>query len=348
MQLGTLPRMSFLSSGPCWVRQKGTGGARLPFPVVELEDGSVAGDHDQAQARWVRHFSSLEDGGPTTPTALVSACRARQADRDLSDLSLDHKVVPTRALLEDCLRRSPTGRAQGNDQIPADLLHLQANSLSLPLFQVALKASFRLAEPIQWKGGSLFAIWKRKGSMSQCESFRGILVSSATGKAFHSALRRKAAPSLDVAAGSLQIGGRPGFPVQLANHTVRAFQSYCIQQGLSCAIVFLDLKEAFHRVARPLLVGGPLDDGHVAGILKTLHFPTDAFSRLQDYVRDAPIFGASGADPWLSGMLSEVLCDTWFTWERSTSLAQVRGGTRPGDNLADLLFSFLFLKYLPG
>ena len=327
--------------GPPKRHRRGTSA----LPVVELEDGSVAGDHAQAQARWVRHFSSLEDGGPTTPSALINACRARQADRDLSDLSLDHKVVPTRALLEDCLRRSPTGKAQGNDQIPADLLHLQANSLSLPLFQVALKASFRLAEPIQWKGGSLFVIWKRKGSMSQCESFRGILVSSATGKAFHSALRRKAAPSLDVAAGSLQIGGRPGFPVQLANHTVRAFQSYCIQQGLSCAIVFLDLKEAFHRVARPLLVGGPLDDGHVAG-MKTLHFPADAFSRLQDYVRDAPIFGASGADPWLSGMLSEVLCDTWFTWERSTSLAQVRGGTRPGDNLADLLFSFLFSEVL--
>eukprot|EP00439_Symbiodinium_sp_Y106_P062324 s592_g9.t1 len=45
-------------------------------------------------------------------------------------------------------------------------------------------------------------------------------------------------------------------------------------------------------------------------------------------------------------MLSEVLCDTWFTWERSTSLAQVRGGTRPGDNLADLLFSFLFSEVL--
>ena len=45
-------------------------------------------------------------------------------------------------------------------------------------------------------------------------------------------------------------------------------------------------------------------------------------------------------------MLSEVLCDTWFTRERSPSLAQVRGGTRPGDNLADLLFSFLFSEVL--
>ncbi|CAE7197504.1 unnamed protein product [Symbiodinium sp. CCMP2592] len=328
--------------GPPKKKQRGT----LSLPVVELEDGAVAGDHAQATDRWIRHFSQLEDGGPTTPEALLRQCRHRQTAQDLSDLTLDHRIVPSRCLFEDCLRRSPTGKSQGNDCIPADLLHLQASSVSLPLFQIALKASYRLAEPVHWKGGSLFAIWKRKGSMRQCESFRGILVSSAPGKAFHSALRRKAAPFLDSVAGSLQIGGRPGYPVQLANHTVRSFQSFCQNNGLSSAVVFLDLKEAFHRVVRPLLTGGPLDDANVVGILHTLCFPEDAFSRLQDYVRDTPIFADSGADPWLSGALTEVLSDTWFTWERTSSLAAVRGGTRPGDNLADLLFSFLFSEVL--
>ena len=44
--------------------------------------------------------------------------------------------------------------------------------------------------------------------------------------------------------------------------------------------------------------------------------------------------------------LAEVLADTWFTWGHEGRLAAVRGGTRPGDNLADMLFSFLFAEVL--
>ncbi|OLQ02720.1 hypothetical protein AK812_SmicGene14396 [Symbiodinium microadriaticum] len=174
----------------------------------------------------------------------------------------------------------------------------------------------------------------------------GILVSSAAGKAFHSSIRRKAAPFLDVAAGTFQIGGRAGQPVQIANQSVRIFQAECASAGVSCAIVFLDLKEAFHRVVRPLIVGGPLDDRHVSGVLQALNLPPDAYDRLQNYVRDTPIFADAGADVWTTGILSEVLADTWFTWGHDGGLATVRGGTRPGDNLADMLFSFLFAEVL--
>ncbi|CAE7232845.1 hypothetical protein AK812_SmicGene42996 [Symbiodinium microadriaticum] len=319
---------------------------QVALPAVRLEDGTLAGDNDSANDRWLRHFCELEDGRPIGPADLVQQCRQRQQSRDLDSVSLDYRRVPSRVFFEDCIRRAPTGRACGNDGIPADLLHLQAHSLSLPFFQVALKASFRLAEPIHWKGGALHAIWKRKGPVDLCESFRGILVSSAVGKAFHSSLRRKAAPLLDQAAGTFQIGGRTGQPVQLANQTVRIFQTECTNAGASCAVVFLDLKEAFHRVVRPLIVGGPLDDRHVSNILNELHLPSDAYSRLQDYVRDTPIFADAGADEWTAGILGEALTDTWFTWGHEGGLASVRGGTRPGDNLADMLFSFLFSEVL--
>ena len=318
----------------------------VALPALKLEDGTLAADNESATHRWIQHFCELEDGRPVSPGELVQQCRLRQNSKDIDDVALDFRRVPSRVFFEESIRRAPTGRACGNDGIPADLLHLQANTLSLPLFQVALKASFRLAEPIQWKGGALHAIWKRKGPVDACDSYRGILVSSAAGKAFHSSIRRKAAPFLDVAAGTFQIGGRAGQPVQIANQSVRIFQAECASAGVSCAIVFLDLKEAFHRVVRPLIVGGPLDDRHVSGVLQALNLPPDAYDRLQNYVRDTPIFADAGADVWTTGILSEVLADTWFTWGHDGGLATVRGGTRPGDNLADMLFSFLFAEVL--
>ena len=124
---------------------------QVSLPVVRLEDGGIAADNDEATARWIRHFCSLEDGHPTSATELAARCRQRQAAADLDAVSLDVQQVPSRAFFEDSLRRAPTGRACGNDGLPADLLHLHANTLSLPLFQVALKASFRVAEPLQWE-----------------------------------------------------------------------------------------------------------------------------------------------------------------------------------------------------
>ena len=85
---------------------------------------------------------------------------------------------------------------------------------------------------------------------------------------------------------------------------------------------------------------------HVSNILSELRLPKDAYSRLQDNVRDTPIFADAGADAWTAGILGEVLTDTWFTWGHEGGLASVRGGTRPGDNLADMLFSFLFSEVL--
>ena len=51
------------------------------------------------------------------------------------------------------MKQAPTGRAVGNDHLPADVLHCFTGSLSLPLFQIILKFSCRLQEPVQWKGG---------------------------------------------------------------------------------------------------------------------------------------------------------------------------------------------------
>ena len=45
-------------------------------------------------------------------------------------------------------------------------------------------------------------------------------------------------------------------------------------------------------------------------------------------------------------MVEESNCDTWFSHGVLEGTAIVRAGTRPGDNLADLIFSFLFAELL--
>ena len=298
----------------------------VALPLVELEDGSVATSKAKADQRWTRHFSSIEDGAPIECGEHIKACLQRQNELDTDSLELCRGDIPTLLDIERNLRSAHCGKAIGNDGVPPDLLHLQAANTSKAVYSVFLKTAFRMQEPIAWKGGTLHAIYKGRGSQADCANFRAILVSSSIGKAIHGTLRDKCAPLLEVACTPLQIGGRAGQPVQVATH------------------LFVDLREAFHRVVRPLIHGGTLDDHHVAGIVRELGLGPDSVPRLHEYVREQSLLIDAGASSWTSQIIKEVGEDAWFTFGSNSCFARVRGGTRPGDNLADLVFTFLFAE----
>ena len=129
-------------------------GART-IPAVKLEDGSIARDLEEAEARWVRHFSSIEAGSPQAPGHIVAECRKRQDAIDLDDYDVEASEILTRTQIEDGLRSSQPGKAPGKDRVPSDLLRLCPSGLSRSLFPIVLKFVMRLQEPIQWKGGGL-------------------------------------------------------------------------------------------------------------------------------------------------------------------------------------------------
>ena len=121
---------------------------------------------------------------------------------------------------------------------------------------------------------------KKKGQLIYAKSFRGILVSSAVGKAFHSSLRRKAAPILDRASGPLQIGGRAGQPVQLANQAVRVFQADMRPRQCLVRYRVPRFKRGIPQGSAASYCRWPrLDDRHVSGILGALGLPSDAYEK---------------------------------------------------------------------
>ena len=316
------------------------------IPAVKLEDGSIATDLETAEARWIRHFSSIEAGAPETPESIVASCFARQQEWDLADYDVGAEEILTRAQIEDGLRASTPGKAAGKDRVPADLLRACPSGLSRSLYPIVLKFAMRLQEPVQWKGGDLHAVWTRKGSPLDCESYRAILVSSSVGKAVHGALRTQCGRHFENAAMPLQVGGRAGFPVQFVLQAARLWQERCRAKKVSCAVIFLDLKEAFHRVARALVHGGRPDETSIKNVIATLGLAAEVGPRLQAYVREQSLIRSAGGPAVLSSMVEESNCDTWFAHGALEGTAIVKAGTRPGDNLADLIFSFLFAELL--
>ncbi|CAE7487521.1 hypothetical protein AK812_SmicGene10179 [Symbiodinium microadriaticum] len=134
------------------------------------------------------------------------------------------------------------------------------------------------------------------------------------------------------------------FPVTLASQTVRSYQEGCLARGKSTAIIFLDLKEAFHKVARPLVHGGDMSDSHLIKVMQIFGLPAGHMDLLRSYVQQESLLVGAGASSWAALMIKEFQEDSWLTV--GDGLAVVETGTRPGDSLADIVFSFLFAAVL--
>ena len=166
----TVQKLRQLTGGPKR-KQRGT----MPLPAVETAEAQLAKTHDEAKARWIEHFSAIEDGQLQDPTAFVHSCYIRQRHKDLTSHMLSPADIPSLAELEAALRASSTDRGHGLDEIPGEVLRYGAAELSGPVYALLLKSIFRLAEPVQHKGGTLYCIWKGKGPKQTCGSYRGYL-----------------------------------------------------------------------------------------------------------------------------------------------------------------------------
>ena len=337
----TVQRLRELTGGP---RRKQRNAA--PLPSVETRPGHLAETHEEAKHQWIRHFSKIEDGHICDVQAFIQGCYDRQASKDLSGYAVEVADVTGLSELEGAMRDACTERAYGLAGIPGEIVRFGAPQLSKAVYALFLKSIFRLAEPVQHKGGTLYCIWKGKGPKQTCDSYRGILVSSVVGKTLHKLVRRRCTPALTSVAAPLQVGGLPRFPVTIPAQAARLFQAACSSKQQSHALVFLDLQEAFYRIIRPLISGGPLSDELVAHVCSAVHLPPGTMHDLRSHLGGEPLISSAGSSAWASGAVEESLCDTWFRLPNEPELVCTQTGSRPGDSLSDLVFSFLFSRVL--
>ncbi|CAE7566086.1 unnamed protein product, partial [Symbiodinium sp. CCMP2456] len=337
----TVQRLRVLTGGPKR-KQKGT----TPLPAIETEQGILATTHQEAKQKWISHFSAIEDGQVKDPVEFVHDCYRRQQAKDLSDYTVAPADIPSLGELEAALRASSTDRAYGLDGIPGEVLHYGAPYLAKAVYQLLLKSAFRLCEPVQHKGGTLYFIWKHKGPKQCCSSYRGILVSSVLGKSLHKTLRNRCTTPLANSTVPLQVGGLPQYPVTIPAHAARLFQSGCQARKCSHALLFLDLQEAFYRIIRPLVTGDHPTDTEVARICAAVQLPSNTVHELRDFIGGPSLLREAGSSEWAEGAISESLHDTWFRLPDEPEVIVTRTGSRPGDSLSDLVFSFLFAKVL--
>ena len=309
-----------------------------PLPAVLLEDGRRAKDLGERMQRWTEHFARQEGGCIISESEYDQTVQAQAPDPE-SAPTFDVRCVPTLLGIEQDMLRLRNGKAAGPDLITADLLKLNVPSNARRLLPIFTKTALACREPVIFKGGCLITLAKKAHASLNCADFRSILLSSVPGKLLHRSMRRQLLPALSEVALPLQAGALPGTSPELLTLYLTAFQRWAQSTRQCWAVTFFDVKQAYYRTLRQLVVGCDSDAG-LRQVLYELGLPPQATCELRDLLRRAADTSPLAGHEHLCAMLRDLFTATWFKFQASSFVAVTHKGTRPGDPAADVLFAF--------
>ena len=310
-------------------------------------DGKPSTSASQTARIFQVYYGESEAGTHMLPEALLEKCIDDQA-RDVREIieasnTLSLCDLPTLQHVESKFRRLAPNKAPGPDQLPTELFRNDPKGAALQYFGLFLKTVAFGAEPLQWKGGTVKALYK-KGDASQAKNWRNILLASIPGKVAHSTLRDALNRAFQSRAQISQFGGRRNASIQVPTLAIRAFQNINKAKGHSCALLFVDGVEAFYRMIREVCFHFPSLDA-LRTRLQNRNFPECKLEAILAQAADESSMHRLGLTQHLELVLRSIHSNTWFIMEgEQEAVCATQSGSRPGDPLADICFNVVMAR----
>jgi hypothetical protein len=111
-------------------------------------------------------------------------------------------------------------------------------------------------------------------------------------------------------------------------------------------MLYLDLTEAFYRILRQLVVGGPASDELIIHVGQRLGMSADLMKDLHNLLDEPTALEAAGLPDHMRNAIRAVHVDTFFTVRGQGDVCRTQLGSRPGDSFADVIFSYLWSSIL--
>ena len=118
------------------------------------------------------------------------------------------------------------------------------------------------------------------------------------------------------------------------------------EQGLSAAILFVDIAAAYYGVVREAILGPCASGRPLSDLVACLGLSPEDLQQLTYFVEQEPVLREQGAEELFTEVANELHRNTWFILSGDTKVIETHRGTRPGGSLADIVFSILFSKVL--
>ena len=317
-----------------------------PLPAVYNSDGDLAHSMTERQECWRQHFAAQEAGDLIEASDYSIELRRQRNTSTGRESVFDIRCVPTLADVEQTILGLQPGKATGSDGISAELLRVHAPTSARLLAGIYVKSALTIYEPVEFRGGSLIPLAKRAAAAFSMDKFRSILVSSLPGKVLHRQYRTALISPLQQVRGDLQAGALPGISTEAIIMAARTFRDIMAHRRHAWSLTFFDVRAAYYRVLRQILVKTGDQEWALRKLLHELGVPPQALQELAQKMDGIGILADAGVPEHLCHLLADAMQGTWFRIDCGTALTLTRRGVRPGDCLADVLFSFTFSAYL--
>ena len=319
--------------------------AITPLPQLQGCHGDSAGTWEERDDIWLHHCAKMEAGVMTTSHHLISRIQEKSLNRASMNPARHIDELPSLTELEQAFRRIRTKKAPGADCLRSDLCSLAPTSLAKAYFPLLSKVLLNYNEPLQMKGGVLVAAFKG-GNSTDVDCYRSLLLSSHIGKALRRTVRQRLVQRYANAAPSLHVSVKAGGNVMHASHALRSYLLAAKKRKFSAAIVFLDVKSAYYRVIRQLAAKLTCADEDIARVLQYFDIEPGEMGNLLQEIKEASAMQSVGANTNEELITEEFLHGTWFVTKSRRQLVESLAGTRPGDGLADVVFSYVFQRVM--
>ena len=316
-------------------------GKRVLKPFGRLQITPFAEGEECLAVRQQRHFAAIEAGDVIDVASYLG--HDSQAAHPRPKSVFDPTLLPTLLQLEGLFRGAKQGKAPGPNGIPEWIWALDSRAAARAFLPVFLKAHFRLTEPVQFKSTALIALFKGKGSPAVLANHRAIALLDGPGKA----LRRSLRPALVslLPPPDQQQGGTPGSLLAGAHHLVRAHQQLALGLKSPSVALFLDVSSAYYRVLRQSFGEGDLEhDEDIVRLLSLLKVPPSALHEVCDWLSGTNLLAEASSH--CTALIRVFLSGTFFRIQGAPGIVRTRAGSRPGDSIADLLFSLVQADFL--
>ena len=318
-----------------------------PLPAVRLPDDSLAPDHEAAGKRWQEHFSNPEQGIPVTVDQLQLLAKL-QAPRFLrEDLGFDLASVPSLESIESYIHRSRAGKCPGIDGIPSEVFKIHPALMSQIFWPLLTKCALRCTEPLRWRGGEIIPLAKTSHPGHNPEHYRSIILADYASKLCHGLLRSRLIPSIESFRLNMQAGGIPGLGTDCMQLFVQSFVKVAHENHESCGLLFVDIRQAFYKACRPLLLSRHISQEALAHLFQSNGWSPDFLHSFYQRLAEPPALEQARISKHHQAQIASMLSATWFQMKgQPSTLTSTASGTRPGDSIADMLYAFLMTRFL--
>ena len=313
-----------------------SGRKRRPPQSIQTPEGVLTVSEAQRCSTWQNHFCKVAGGYITNDFHdMITSSTQPVLQTSLS-------IGPER-LLKSIFKLNPR-KALGNDLIGADLLRAGGFPLAVRLNDLSQRICDKEQMPVRWKGGRQKELFKSKGSPTNTDDYRGLLISDHMAKAFLGVLKDEVDPVYQANQPRSQHGAMKGRGTDSAHHFVLSCLDYAVISAMSIMVLFVDLSKAYDRILREIVMGYPQHvpnqpDTQLKYLMK-LGLEENVAKFIYEYIAEfGDAFFQWSLDRKVASLINALHSKCWFQYDGCSDYAVTLTGGRQGCIMGGLVFN---------